>query len=243
ATDAEVVELELMQVDLQTIERNIERVSKKVCIGDKDALAADAAFKKAKAHLEGDVPLRTAEFSEREHEDLKPLFLLTIKPVLFVANVGDDDLQGESEMIAELRAYAEKTKASVLHLGGDIEAELVRMDDEEREAFKADFGLKESGLTRLIHAGFDLLGLQTYFTAGEKEVRAWVIHKGDSAPVGAGVIHTDFLQKFIRAQVYSYEDLLEHRSEAAIKAAGRLRVEGKEYILQDGDICNFLIGN
>jgi ribosome-binding ATPase YchF (GTP1/OBG family) len=117
------------------------------------------------------------------------------------------------------------------------------MDDAERASFMADFGITVSGLTRLIHAGFDLLGLQTYFTAGEKEVRAWVIRKGDTAPIGAGAIHTDFTKKFIRAQVYAYEDLLEHHDEVAIKAAGKMRSEGKDYVLQDGDICHFLIGN
>lgn len=243
ATDAEIVELELMHVDLQTVDRNIKRVKKKARVGDQEAVAANQAFDKAKQHLEADEPLRIVDFSDQERELLKPLFLLTIKPVLFVANVGDDDLDGASEMVAGLRAYAEKTRSSVLHLCGDIEAELVRMSEEEREGFKQDLGLEDSGLTRLIHAGFELLGLQTYFTVGEDEVRAWVIHRGDTAPVGAGVIHTDFLQKFIRAQVYSFDNLMEYRSEAAIKAAGKMRVEGKTYVLQDGDVCHFLIGH
>jgi len=243
ATDAEVVELELAQADLQTLQRNIERVGKKARAGDKDALAQLGVFERAKAHLLTDHPLRTLELSAHDREILEPLFLMTIKPVLFVANVGDDDLQGESAHVASLREYATRTNASVLHLCGDIEAELVRMDDDDRRAFMADLGIEESGLLRLIHAGFDLLGLQTYFTAGEKEVRAWVIHKGDTARTGAGVIHTDFFKKFIRAEVYSFDDLMEHKSEHAIKAAGKMRIEGKDYVLQDGDICHFLIGH
>ena len=128
------------------------------------------------------------------------------------------------------------------HVCGDLEAELARLEPEERRAFAAELGLTESGRTRLIHAAFDLLGLQTFFTAGEKEVRAWVIAKGDTAPVGAGVIHTDFQRKFIRCEVYRFEDLMEHHSEAAIKQAGKMRLEGKDYVLQDGDVCHFLIG-
>ncbi len=243
AADAEIVELELAQADLQTLERNIERVTKKARVGDKESVAQKEVFERAKAHLETDQPLRMLEFSPQEMELLYPLFLMTNKPVLFVANVGDDDVDGTSDRVAELRAYAERTKASCMHLCGDLEAEFIRMEDDERATFMEDFGLTDSGLVRLIHAGFDLLGLQTFFTAGEKEVRAWVIQQGDSAPVGAGAIHTDFTKKFIRAQVYTFDDLCELHDENAIKAAGKLRAEGKDYILQDGDICHFLIGN
>jgi GTP-binding protein YchF len=243
AVDAEIVELELAQADLQTLERNIERVGKRARLGDKDMQKQLELFQRCKEHLESGSPLRMLELTPLERELLYPLFLMTLKPVLFVANVGDGDLDGQSPRVAELREYAARTGAQVMHLCADIEAELVRMDETDRAAFMADLGLRESGLLRLIHAGFDLLGLQTYFTAGEIEVRAWVIHKGDTAPIGAGVIHTDFVKKFIRAQVYSFEDLMQHRSEAAIKAAGRLRNEGKEYVLQDGDVCHFLIGN
>ena len=142
-----------------------------------------------------------------------------------------------------LRDYADRTKASVLHLCCDLEAEFVRMEEEEREMFMAELEFTESGLTRLIHAAFDLLGLQTFFTAGEKEVRAWTIHQGDTAPEGAGVIHTDFVKKFIRAEIYSFEDLMEHHAEATIKQAGKMRLEGKDYVLRDGDVCHFLVGN
>lgn len=243
ATDAEVVDLELGQADLATVQRNIDRVTKRARVGDKDARAALEVFEKAKAHLETGAPLRSLEWKRQEIELLKPLFLMTVKPVLFVANVGDDDLGGESAHIVALRAYAERTGCAVTHICGDLEAEFARMEPDERAAFMADLGVKESGLGRLIHAAFELLGLQTFFTAGEKEVRAWVIHKGDTAPIGAGVIHTDFTKKFIRSETYSFDSLVELHSEAAIKSAGKMRIEGKDYVLQDGDICHFLIGN
>ena len=243
AFDAEVLDVELGACDLQTLARNVERVGKKARSGDKDSVAALALFEKCKAHLEAGKPLRTLELGKTERDALQPLFLMTVKPVLFVANVGDDDLDGKHARIAELRAYAKRTNADVVHLCCDLEAELIRMPPEDRAQFMADFGLKESGLRRLIVAGFDLLGLQTFFTAGEKEVRAWVIHKGDTAPVGAGVIHTDFVKKFVRAEVYQFDDLVALKTEAAIKAAGKMRLEGKEYVLRDGDVCHFLIAN
>ncbi len=241
AIDAEVVDLELSQADLATLERNIERVAKKARAGDKDCQREKELFEKARDHLQTDQPLRTHAWSALELKALQPLFLMTVKPMLFVANVGDDDVAGEGTHVAALREYAARSGSEVLPLCGDIEAELVRMDGDERAMFMEELGFTESGLGQLIHKGFDLLGLQTFFTAGEKEVRAWVIRKGDTGPVGAGVIHTDFVKRYIRAEVYQFDDLMEHRSEAAIKAAGKLRVEGKDYVLQDGDICHFLI--
>jgi|SoiMethySBSTD1v2_1073268.scaffolds.fasta_scaffold656386_1 GTP-binding protein YchF len=244
AFDAEVVEMELAAVDKETVARNLDRVQKKAKSGlDKEAQLQIATFEKAKVQLESGAPLRMVEWSEAERKALFPLFLMTIKPVLFVANVGDDDLAGQGKHVQALREYAARTKAHVLHLCCDLEAELLRMGEEDRKVFMADMGLVESGLARLIHSAFDLLGLQTYFTAGEKEIRAWVIHKGDNAVTGAGVIHTDFLKKFVRAQIYTFDDLTELHSEAAIKSAGKMRLEGKEYVLRDGDICNFLIAN
>jgi ribosome-binding ATPase len=243
AVDAEIVDLELMHTDLGTVTRNLERVSKKARTGDKEALAQKAAFEKSRACLEEDKLLRLVELTDQERKLLKPLFLLTIKPVLFIANVGDDDLAGQSEHVKALEDYAARTNAEVLHLCGDLEAEFVRMGGEERRAFMEELDFQESGLDRLIHRAFDMLGLQTFFTAGEKEVRAWTIHKGDTAPVGAGNIHTDFQKKFIRAEIYAFDDLMQLHSEAAIKSAGRMRLEGKDYVLQDGDICHFLIGH
>ena len=243
AGDAEIVDLELGQSDLETLARNIDRVRKKARTGDKEMKAQQEVFEKAKAHLETDEPLRSATWTDQEVVLLKPLFLMTIKHTLYIANVGEGDQDGKSEKITELREYAQRTGCDVLPFCGDIEAELVRMDEDDRAMMMEEFGLKESGLNRLIHAAFGLLGLQTYFTAGEMEIRAWVIHKGDTAPIGASVIHTDFLKKFIRAEVYSVAELVEYKSEAAIKQAGKMRVEGKNYVLQDGDVCHFLIGN
>jgi hypothetical protein len=243
AFDAEVVDLELGACDLDTLGRNLERTGKKARAGDKEAMAAQALFERCQQHLQGGAPLRTLPLTPAERTLLQPLFLMTVKPVLFVANVGDDDLAGQGPPVLGLRDYARRTRAQVVHLCGDLEAELVRMPAAEREAFQRDFGLTESGLGRLIHAAFDLLGLQTYFTAGEKEVRAWVIHKGDVAPVAAGVIHTDFSKKFVRAEVYQFADLVVLGSEAAIKAAGKLRLEGKDYVMRDGDVAHFLVAS
>ncbi len=243
ATDAEVVDLELGQADLATVERNIERVAKKARAGDKPSQAMLAVFEKAKECLDTGEPLRQRHWHKHEFVVLYPRFLMTITRFMFVANVGDDDPEGESKHVAALREYGAKTGCEVLPLCGDIEAELVRMDDEERAVFMDEFGLRESGLHKLIHKGFDMLGLQTFFTAGEKEVRAWVMNKGDTAPVAASAIHTDFQNKFIRAEVYAFNDLMEHHTEVAIKAAGKMRVEGKDYVVVDGDICHFLIGN
>ncbi|MCA8973580.1 MAG: redox-regulated ATPase YchF, partial [Planctomycetes bacterium] len=243
ATDAEIVEMELTETDRATLKRNIERVAKKARTGDKETKAQLAAFEKALAALDGGTLLRQAEFTDPERELLYPLFLMTIKPVLFLANVGDDDQDGQSEHVAALRAYADKTGAEVAHLCGDLEAEFAVMSEADAAQFMADFGFAESGLSRIIHRTFDLLGLQTFFTAGEKETRAWTIHKGDTAPIGAGVIHTDFIKKFIRAEIYQFDDLMEHKSEKAIRDAGKMRLEGKEYVLQDGDVCHFLIAN
>jgi GTP-binding protein YchF len=243
AGDAEIVELELMHTDLQTLKRNAERVGKKARGGDKESKEALAAYDKAIAALDQDTLLRQVTFTDAEKKLLWPCFLMTMKPVLFVANVGDDDLDGRGKLVQDLAAYAQRTGAQVVHLCGDLEAEFVALPESERAQFMADFGFKESGLARLIHKTFDLLGLQTYFTAGEKETRAWVVHKGDTAPVGAGVIHTDFVKKFVRAEVYQYADLMQHKSEKAIKDKGLMRLEGKDYVLRDGDVCHFLIAN
>ena len=243
AVDAEIGELELMHTDLQTLKRNIERVGKRAKGGDAESKAALACYEKAVAALEKDTLLRQTAFTDAEKKLLQPLFLMTIKPVLFLANVGDDDLDGKGPHVESIQAYAKRTGAQVAHVCGDLEAEFVALAPDERAQFMADFGFKESGLSRLIHRTFELLGLQTYFTAGEKETRAWVIHRGDTAPVGAGVIHTDFVKKFVRAEVYSYGDLMQWKSEKVIKDKGLMRLEGKEYTLQDGDICHFLISN
>ena len=243
AGDAEIVELELALADRATLKRNMERVAKKAKGADAEAKLQLAAFEKAFGLIEAGTLLRQAEFTPAERKLLQPLFLLTIKPVLFLANVGDDDLPGASKHVEALRAYAERTGALAAHLCGDLEAEFAVMAPADRAQFMTDFGFTESALSRIITRTFDLLGLQTYFTAGEIETRAWVIHKGDTAPIGAGVIHTDFVKKFVRAEVYQFSDLMALRTEKAIREGGKLRLEGKEYVLRDGDVCNFLIAN
>jgi ribosome-binding ATPase len=243
AGDAEIVELELAHADLTTLKRNAERVAKKAKGADADAKLQLAAFEKAIAAIDAGKLLRQTELTAAEKKLLQPLFLMTQKPVLFLANVGDDDPAGGSEHVQALKAYAERTGALASHVCGDLEAEFAVMAPADRAQFMADFGFQESGLSRIIHRTFDLLGLQTFFTAGEKETRAWTIHKGDTAPVGAGVIHTDFVKKFVRAEVYQFDDLVALHSEKAIRDAGKLRLEGKDYLLQDGDVCHFLIAN
>ncbi|MDP6849501.1 MAG: redox-regulated ATPase YchF [Planctomycetota bacterium] len=238
--DIEVIELELALADLATVRRACERCAKKARV-DKDAAAELAVYQKAEAILEQGQQLRSAEWSKEERQTLKPLCPLTIKPVLYVANVADDDLDGESLHAQAVSEHASENGSEWIPICGDIEHELRRMDGEEKEMFMEELGVKELGLGRLSKAVYTLLGLQTYFTAGEIEIRAWTIHSGDTAPVAAGVIHTDFQQKFIRAQIYGVADLAEHGSEAAVKAAGKLRTEGKDYVMRDGDIAHFLI--
>ena len=239
-TDIEVIELELGLADLDTLARNIERVAKKARAGDKDHAYQKTVFEKAVEALEAGTSLRAVDWDDNEREALRPLFLITMKPVLFVGNVADDDLAGEGELAQKVRAYATANGADFVALSGSIEGELAGMDEEERAEFQAELGIEESGLDRLAKKGYDLLNLQTYFTAGPKEIRAWTIRKGDTAPKAAGVIHTDFEAGFIRAECYSVDDLDELGSETAIKGAGKLRVEGRDYVMQEGDVVHFL---
>ncbi len=240
--DIEVIELELALADLDTVNRNIERVSKKARSGDKDSLAQKAVFEQAREALEAGTQLRMIEWKEAERVMLKPLFLMTMKPVLFVANVSDDDMEGKSPQVQAVKEYAAQSGAEVVALCGDIEGELSVMEPDERAVFLEEMGLEEPGLNRLIQHAYELLGMQTFFTAGEVEIRAWNILKGDTGPTAAGVIHTDFEKGYIRAEVYSVDDLVEHESEAAIKAAGKLRIEGRDYVMREGDVVHFLIG-
>ena len=240
--DIEVIELELAMADLETLAKAHERVSKKARSGDKEATFERDTFAKATALLEAGTPLRAAEFSEAEARALRALFLITSKPVVYVANVADDDMQGESPLVDAVRSHASETGSEVVVLSGAVEGEISGMAPDEQAEFLAEYGLEESGLKRLARATYELLGLQTFFTAGPKEIRAWTIHEGWPAPRAAGVIHTDFEKLFIRAEVYSVDDLVEHESEAAIKAAGKLRVEGRDYVMREGDVCHFLIG-
>lgn len=240
--DIEIIELELALADLETVGKAIERVSKKARSGDKESVEMRDLYTRVKDMLEAGELLRVHDWTEREEQLLKPLCLLTTKRMLYVANVADDDLAGESEYARAVAKRAADTGSEWLPICGDIESELRKMDDEERAVFMEDLGITELGLDRLIQATYALLGLQTYYTAGEKEIRAWTIHKGMKAPEAAGVIHTDFERAFIRSETYSVPDLVEHGSEAAIRAAGKLRTEGRDYVMQEGDVCHFLTG-
>lgn len=240
--DIEVIEMELMLADLETVKRNIERVSKKARLGDKDLQLQQATFEKAAALLEEGKLLRLENWTDAERKALKPLFLMSMKPMLYLANVSDDDMDGNCELAQQVAAYAEKMDCEWMPICADMELELRNMDEDDRAMFMEDLGIETLGLERLIQSTYKLLGLQTYFTAGEKEIRAWTIHGGDTAPVAAGVIHTDFEKFFIRAEVYSVDDMIEYGSEAAIKAAGKLRTEGRDYVMRESDVCHFLIG-
>mgnify|MGYP000069193267 CR=1 FL=1 len=240
--DIEVIELELALADLDTVDRAIERVSKKARSGDKDSLEQKELFERAKAMLENGDLLRAHDWTDRERLLLKPMCLMSTKRMLYVANVTDEDLDGSSEYAQAVAARAEATGSEWIPICGDIESELRNMEDEERDLFMADLGIESLGLDRLIQATYKLLGLQAYYTAGEKEIRAWTTPTGSKAPEAAGVIHTDFEKAFIRAEVYAVEDLVEYGSETAIRAAGKLRTEGRDYVMRKGDVCNFLIG-
>lgn len=240
--DIEDLEIELAMADFDTVSRGLERVTKKARTGDKDAVFERDTLEKAKNLLEEGVQLRTREWTKTELACLRPLFLMTTKPVLYVANVSDSDIKGEGEHARTVAAHAEKMEASWIPLCCDMENELRKMDEDDRAMFMEELSIEELSLGRLIRSAYDLLGLQTYFTAGEKEIKAWTIVRGDTAPIAAGKIHSDFQKAFIRAEVFSVDDLVAHQSESAIKAAGKLRVEGKEYVMREGDICHFLVG-
>ena len=240
--DMEIIELELALADLETLAKAIERITKKTRTGDKDAIFEKETYEKAHAALEEGTSLRTLEWKDREREILKPLCLMSTKRMLYVANVADDDLDGNSAHARAVAARAEETHSQWLPICTDIESELRSMDADERGAFMEDLGIETLGLGRLIQATYELLGLQTFYTAGPKEIRAWTIHAGWTGPRAAGVIHTDFEKGYIRAEVYSVADLVEHETESAIKAAGKLRTEGRDYVMQPNDVCHFLVG-
>jgi len=237
--DIEIIITELALADLATVEKAIQRDGKKAKSGDKDATKLVAVLEKLVPHLNEGQPARTLKLTDEEKETIKPLCLLTIKPAMYVGNVLEDGFRNNPHL-DRLREYAAKEGAPVVALCAKIEAELADLDDADKREFLADLGLDEPGLNRLIRAAYDLLGLQTYFTAGVKEVRAWTIHKGDTAPKAAGVIHTDFEKGFIRAQTISYQDFIACGGEAGAKEKGKMRVEGKDYVVQDGDVMNFL---
>ncbi|BAK78324.1 GTP-binding protein YchF [Pseudogulbenkiania sp. NH8B] len=238
-SDIETIGTELALADLTTVEKAIQRDGKKAKSGDKDAIRLIAVLEKVRAHLDQGLPARSLGLDAEEQVLLKPFCLLTIKPAMYVANVAEDGFDNNPHL-DKLKALADKEGAPVVALCAAIESEIVELDDADKAEFLAEMGLEEPGLNRLIRAAYKLLGLQTYFTAGVKEVRAWTIHVGDTAPQAAGVIHTDFERGFIRAQTISYDDFIACGGEAKAKEAGKMRSEGKEYVVKDGDVMNFL---
>ncbi|MCB6183193.1 redox-regulated ATPase YchF [Leeia sp. TBRC 13508] len=238
-SDIEVILTELALADLTAVERTIHRDAKKAKSGDKDAQKLVAILEKLLPHLNEGKPARSAGLSDEEKLLIKPLCLLTIKPAMYVANVAEDGFKNNPllDRVAEL---AKSEGAPVVAVCAAIEADIAELEDADKADFLAELGLEEPGLNRLIRAAYQLLGLQTYFTAGVKEVRAWTIRIGDTAPQAAGVIHTDFERGFIRAQTISFNDFITFKGEQGAKEAGKMRAEGKEYIVNDGDVMNFL---
>jgi GTP-binding protein YchF len=237
--DIEVIDTELALADMAAVEKALNRYRRPASSGDKEAKILVAVLEKCFAQLDQGKPVRALDLSKEEWASLKPFCLITAKPVLYAANVAEDGFENNPHLDA-VRAHAAGEKAEVVPVCASIEAEIADLEDEEKQMFLADLGLEEPGLDRLIHAGYHLLGLQTYFTAGVKEVRAWTIHHGDTAPQAAGVIHTDFERGFIRAQTIAYEDFVKFGGEQGAKEAGKMRAEGKEYVVKDGDVLNFL---
>jgi ribosome-binding ATPase len=238
--DIEVIQTELCLADLQTVEKSLVRYAKQARAGgDKEAQRLVDVLNKCQAALNEAKPVRSIDFSKEERVVLKPLCLITAKPAMYVGNVAEDGFQN-NPLLDRLRQYAAQQNAPVVAICAKTEAELADMGDDDKALFLAEMGQDEPGLNRLIRAAFSLLGLQTYFTAGVKEVRAWTIHVGDTAPQAAGVIHTDFERGFIRAQTIAYDDFVAHGGEQGAKDAGKMRAEGKEYVVKDGDVMNFL---
>ncbi len=237
--DIDVIETELGLADLDSIDKRIVRIQKQAKSGDKEMQLLLVTLVKVQEALNNGVPVRGQELTNEEKKSLRDLHLLTAKPILFVANVSEDDLLGEHPFVEIVRKRAESEGAGMLVLCGKIEAEIAELPADEKKEFLSDLGLEQSGLDRLIREAYALLGLFTYFTAGVKEVRAWTVSKGSRAPAAAGVIHTDFEKGFIRAEVTAYDDYIACGGESGAKEKGRLRLEGKEYVVQDGDIMHF----
>ena len=239
-SDIEVIQTELCLADLGTVEKSLQRYTKAAKSGnDKEAAKLVAVLTRAQKHLDAGQPVRTLQLTDEERQLIKQLFLITAKPAMFVGNV-DENGYHDNPYLDRLREYAAKQNAPVVEICAKIESEIAEMDDADKVDFLKEIGQSEPGLNRLIRAAFNLLGLQTYFTAGEKEVRAWTIHIGDTAPQAAGVIHTDFEKGFIRAQTIAFEDYVALKGEQGAKDSGKMRSEGKEYVVKDGDVMNFL---
>jgi GTP-binding protein YchF len=239
-SDVEIIETELMLADIQTLENALPKAERSAKSGDKEAKLRVQAIKRCQEHLSTDQPLRKLELPEAEAKEIASYGLMTAKPILYIANIDEDDLTGQAAQAAALRQYAEKTGAVMVPVCAKLEAELAELELPDRQEMLDSLGLAEPALATVARQAYRTLRLQSYFTAGEKEVRAWTIPVGATAPQGAGVIHTDFERGFIRCEVYSLADLEHYGSEKEIRSNGKLRTEGKSYILQDGDICHFL---
>jgi GTP-binding protein YchF len=238
-TDIETINTELALADLESCEKQLQKVTRTAKGGDKEAIAMKALLEdRLLPHLNEARPVRALALDDAERALVRTLFLLTTKPTMYIANVDEDSLEGNAH-VEVVRSIAAAENAGVVIICNKLESEIAELDGEERLEFLQELGLEESGLDRVIRAGYELLSLQTYFTAGEKEVRAWTVKVGATAPEAAGVIHTDFQKGFIRAEVVSYEDFITHNGEQGAKDAGRWRLEGKDYVVQDGDVIHF----
>ena len=240
-SDMETIEIELLLADMQHLDNLLPRAERAAKSTDKEARFKYDSMKKCLDHLRTDNPLRTLALSEAERAAVKEFGLLTAKPILYVANVDESDVAGSGSLVQAVREQAAKSGAEVVPVCAKLEAELAELDEADRAEMLSGAGLSEPALASLARAAYKTLGLQSYFTAGEKEVRAWTIPIGATAPQAAGVIHTDFEKKFIRGEIYSLDDLESFKTEKEIRAHGKLRVEGKEYVMQDGDICHWLV--
>jgi len=236
--DIDVINTELALADMESVEKSILKTAKVAKSGDKDAKAKMAVLEKVKAHLDEGLMVRTMDLSEDDALQVRDLHLLTIKPTMYIANVSEDGFEN-NPLLDQITEHAKSENAEVVAVCASIEEELIELDQEEKKDFLDEMGLEEPGLNRVIRAGYSLLGLQTYFTAGVKEVRAWTVAVGATAPQAAAVIHTDFEKGFIRAETMAYDDFIEFGGEAGAKEAGKLRVEGKDYIVKDGDVLHF----
>jgi ribosome-binding ATPase len=237
-SDIEVIHTELALADMQSVDKALQKFGRNVRAGEKDAIKLVAILERIQKALDGFHPVRAMGLTAEEMALLQPLQLLTAKPALYIANVDEHGFK-DNALLDLVKAYAAKEGAPVVAISAKLESEIAGLDDEEKQIFLADMGMSEPGLDRLIHATYDLLGLQTYFTAGPKEVRAWTVRKGATAPQAAGVIHTDFEKGFIRAEVIAYDDYVNLNGEAKAKEAGKMRLEGKDYVVRDGDVMHF----
>jgi len=236
--DIETIDTELLLADVDTVDKAIQRISKQAKSANKDAIAEKAFLERLGGELNEGRPARALSFTQTEKSWLKHLHLLSAKPTMYIANVDEDGFES-NPLLERLREHANAESADVVPVCAAIEAEIVQLEDADKREFLDEMGLTEPGLNRVIRAGYDLLGLQTFFTAGEKEVRAWTVERGATAPQGAGRIHTDFEKGFIRAEVVAYDAYVEHRGENGAREAGKWRLEGKEYVMHEGDVVHF----